>query len=338
MKSNRKKKVLFLLIGTIIFSISIYFGQSELVRFISRDFNNDFEWETEFAEVEIEDEMLALAETPISPMYTMMPEASGTLEKKNKKAQIDYSNTLDGYVMVKFVADSTKKIKAQVKGPSENTYTYNLTAGASSWTTFPLSDENGEYKVTVFENVNENKYATVLSVKFSVSMEDPFAPFLRPNQYVNYEVDAKNTVAKAAELFAEQNTTLDKIRAAYEFVVTTLTYDTEKAATVQSGYLPVLDKVLSEKKGICFDYAAMLAGMLRSQGIPCKLIVGYAGSVYHSWINVYTEESGWINSAIYFDGYSWKLMDPTFASSGNQSAPIMKYIGDSKNYKAMFIY
>ncbi len=338
MKSNRKKKVLFLLIGTIIFSILIGFGQSELVRFISRDFNDTFEWETELGEVEIEDEMLALAETPISPMYMMMPEASGKLIKQNKKAQIDYSNTLDGYVMVKYVADSTKKIKAQVKGPSENTYTYNLIAGASTWTTFPLSDENGEYKVTVYENVNENKYATVLSVKFSVNMEDPFAPFLRPNQYVNYEVDAENTVAKAAELFEEQNTTLDKIRAVYEFVVTTLTYDTEKAATVQSGYLPVLDKVLSEKKGICFDYAAMMAGMLRSQGIPCKLIVGYAGSAYHSWINVYTEESGWINSVIYFDGYSWKLMDPTFASSGNQSASIMKFIGDGKNYKAMFIY
>ena len=25
------------------------------------------------------------------------------------------------------------------------------------------------------------------------------------------------------------------------------------------------------KKGICFDYAALMTGMLRSQGIPCKL-------------------------------------------------------------------
>jgi hypothetical protein len=31
-------------------------------------------------------------------------------------------------------------------------------------------------------------------------------------------------------------------------------------------------------------------------------------------------------------------MDPTFASTGNQSSEIMKYIGDSKNYKAKFIY
>ena len=82
----------------------------------------------------------------------------------------------------------------------------------------------------------------------------------------------------------------------------------------------------------------MMAGMLRSQGIPCKLIVGYAGSAYHSWLNVYTEESGWINSAVFFDGTTWKLMDPTFASSGNQSSDIMKYIGDGSNYTSKYIY
>lgn len=44
-----------------------------------------------------------------------------------------------------------------------------------------------------------------------------------------------------------------------------------------------------------------------------------AVSVYHAWINVYSEEEGWIDAAIYFDGQEWKLMDPTFASSNNSS-------------------
>ena len=122
-------------------------------------------------------------------------------------------------------------------------------------------------------------------------------------------------------------------------MVTNLTYDYEKAGTVQSGYLPDVDKVLQEKKGICFDYASLMAAMLRSQGVPVKLVIGYTSTgEYHAWINVWSEESGWIDSVIYFDGKVWKLMDPTFASSGNQSQSIMEFIGNAGNYKERFAY
>ena len=100
----------------------------------------------------------------------------------------------------------------------------------------------------------------------------------------------------------------------------------------------MLDNVLAAKKGICFDYAALMTGMLRSQGVPCKLVVGYAGTVYHAWINVWTEETGWIDGVIYFDGTAWQRMDPTFASSGGGSDAIMQYIGDGKNYTQKYVY
>lgn len=292
--------------------------------------------EVTLAEARIEEEAVALAATAVSAAPSILePVASGTKTERNAKAVIDYSNTADGYVMVQYTAASGQKLKAQVKGPSGVTYTYTLKAG--QWATFPLSDENGGYKVTVYENVSGTKYATVLSVSFDAAMTDPFAPFLRPNQYVDYTAASK-TVAKAAALTKSETDPLEKVKTIYEYVVTTLTYDTQRAATVQSGYLPVLDTVLAQKKGICFDYAALMAAMLRSQEIPCKLVVGYAGSAYHAWINVYSEETGWINGAIYFDGATWKLMDPTFASSAKQSASIMKYIGDGGNYTAKYIY
>ena len=288
---------------------------------------------TPLDEVELEDEAVALAASPA--LDTMLvPEASGTQTKENSKAVIDYSNTKDGYVMVKYTASTSKRLKAQLKGPT-TTYTYNITAG--KWETFPLSDGNGNYQVTVYENISGSKYSTVLSASFTASMTDEFAPFLRPNQYVDYE-NAPNTVAKAKELTAGMTDPLQKVKAVYDFVVNNLTYDKQLAATVQSGYLPVLDSVLASKKGICFDYAALMTGMLRSQGVPCKLVVGYAGTAYHAWISVWSEETGWINGAIYFDGTSWQRMDPTFASSGRQSAAIMQYIGDGKNYTAKYFY
>lgn len=285
-------------------------------------------------EVDLEDEAVALAEAPAAISSLLLPQASGTLVKTSDKAEIDYSNTADGYVMVRYKASTTKRLKAQVKGPT-TTYTYNLTAG--KWETFPLSDGNGSYQIVVYENVSGTKYATVLSQSCTVTLKDEFAPFLRPNQYVDYS-NAVNTVAKAKELTAGMTDPLAKVQAVYNYVVKNITYDKQKAATVQSGYLPVLDTVLATKTGICFDYAALMTGMLRSQGVPCKLVVGYAGTAYHAWISVWSEENGWIDGVIYFDGVNWQRMDPTFASSGKQSASIMQYIGDGKNYTTKYIY
>lgn len=289
---------------------------------------------TPVEEVDLEDEAVALSEAPAALATNLRAVASGTLVKQNSKAVIDYSNTKDGYVMVKYSASTTKRLKAQVKGPT-TTYTYNLTAG--KWETFPLSDGNGSYQIVVYENISGTKYSSVLSLTTAVTLTDEFAPFLRPNQYVDYSA-APKTVAKAAELVKGINDPLKKVEAVYNFVVKNLTYDRQKAATVQSGYLPVLDTVLATKTGICFDYAALMAGMLRSQGIPCKLVVGYAGTVYHAWISVWSQETGWVDGVIYFDGTSWQRMDPTFASSGKQSASIMQYIGDGKNYTTKYLY
>lgn len=121
-------------------------------------------------------------------------------------------------------------------------------------------------------------------------------------------------------------------------MVNHVTYDKEKAASVKSGYLPVLDDTLASGKGICFDYAALMTGMLRSQGVPCKLVVGYSGRQYHAWISVWTEESGWVDGAVFFDGSTWQRMDPTYISSGKNSAAIQKYVGNGKNYNAMYLY
>ncbi len=289
-------------------------------------------------ELQLEDEMVPLANGPAPVTDLLMPEASGVKVQSQGGAEIDYSNVQDGYVMVRFAGANSKKLKVQVAGPT-TTYTYDLPTG--DWVTYCLSDGNGRYKVTALQNTTGKKYSILASASFDVSLNDEFAPFLRPNQYVDYQ-DAKDTIAKAEELAGGESDPLKKVEKVYEYVVKNLTYDKSKASAVaqgkMTGYLPVLDSVLAEKKGICFDYAALMTGMLRSQGVPCKLVVGYAGTAYHAWVSVWTEEDGWVDGVIYFDGSVWQRMDPTFASSGNQSEKIMKYIGDGKNYTTKYLY
>jgi len=282
----------------------------------------------------IEDEAVALAGSPAAVPASVSAEAAGIKVKKNDRAEIDYSYAENGYIMVRYTAKTKQRLKVQLKGPTTK-YTYNITP--DSWEVFPLSDENGEYQIGVYQNVSGNKYASVLSLTTTVELENEFAPFLHSNQYVDYDA-APITVEKAVELMADKEETVKKVEAVYDYVVANVSYDRELAASVKSGYLPVLDDVLERKTGICFDYAALMTGMLRSQGIPCKLVVGYAGEAYHAWISVWTEDTGWVDGVIFFDGESWQRMDPTFASSGKGSSEIMKYIGDGSNYSAKYFY
>ncbi len=286
-------------------------------------------------EVNIEDEAVALADAEGALSKVIIPVAAGSKVEENDNMVIDYSNISKGYVMVKFKVATDKKLKCQVKGPSAVVYTYNLKP--KKWASFPLSDGNGEYKVTVYKNVSGTSYATVGSVSFKAKLSNSMLPFLTASQYIDYNKNTK-CVKKAKTLCKKSKSEMSKVKKIYKFTLKHLKYDKKKAKTVQSGYLPDLDKVYSKKKGICFDYAAMMVAMLRSQGVATKLVIGYAGSAYHAWINVYSKKDGWITGAIFFDGKNWNLMDPTFADSANSSKDIMEYIGNGSNYTAKYIY
>jgi len=281
------------------------------------------------------EEMVPLADSP-AVATVLVPVASGTNVKKNSKAEVDVSNMTDGYVMIKYLGGSSAKLKVLITGPSKVAYTYNL-KNDGSYEVFPLSDGNGSYSIGVYKNVSGTSYTTEFTTNITVTLKDTFAPYIRPNQYVNYTASTL-AVVKAKELVTGVPTTLGKVEKIYNHVINNFTYDKQLAASVQSGYLPNLDAVWNKKSGICFDYAALTTAMLRSQGIPAKLVIGYAGQAYHAWISVYTVETGWVEGAIYFDGSTWKLMDPTFASSGASSEAIMNYIGDGKNYSAKYLY
>ena len=280
-------------------------------------------------------EEIILEEAPEPAIPDILePVASGEKTDETETVLIDYSHTEDGYIMVLYKGETSKKLKTQIRGLT-TTYTYSLYPG--QWAVYPLTDGNCYYQVKIFQNISGNQYSLIMGTSMEVTLADEFAPFLRPNQYVDYASSSK-AVEKAWELTKDVEGTLEKVKTVYDFVVSELHYDEEKARTVRSGYVPELDRVLEEKKGICFDYASLMTGMLRSQGIPCKMVFGYAGSAYHAWISVWTEESGWVDGVIFFDGIAWQRLDPTFASSSERSESVMKFIGNGKNYREKYFY
>ncbi|MEG1988476.1 MAG: transglutaminase-like domain-containing protein [Oscillibacter sp.] len=261
---------------------------------------------------------------------------TGVTVYQNTKAAVDASNLAEGYLLISYTGGKQVRTRVQIAKTGGVGYLYEL-KNDGTVETFPLTEGDGDYTIKVYENVGGNKYATAYSCSVTMKLRDPFLPFLYPNQFVNF-TEHSNVVKTAKTITKNSKTDLEKVTAVFDYVVDNFTYDYELAKNVKSGYVPVVDAVLKSKKGICFDYAAVMASMLRSQKIPCKLVVGYAGEVYHAWINVYIQGEGWVDKAIYFDGKSWSLMDPTFVSSGKRSDQIMKYVTTEKNYTQKFAY
>lgn len=265
----------------------------------------------------------------------LVPEAPGTETLGTGGVTIDISNRGEGYIMVKYEGDNPR-IKVQIARAEQDPYTYDLAPGG--YETYPLSEGDGAYAVSVFENLQGTEYALLFRGEFDVRLNDPFRPFLYPNQFVRFSADNK-AIAATQEIAAAADDDLGAVELIYSYVTSRLSYDYDKAGAVlaggMSGYLPDIDEAFETKKGICFDYAALMTAMLRAQGIPSQLVIGYAGEVYHAWINVYIENVGWIGRAIYFDGTDWTLMDPTFAST---SGSAKTFTGDGTDYHKLFVY
>ena len=270
---------------------------------------------------------------PLVIKEILTPSAPGTVEYGNSTVTIDASNASEGYIMV-FYHGSNHKVKLQLTGPNNVKYTYNILTES---TCLPLAGGSGTYTIGLFENMEGTQYSSAFNGSFEADISNEFGPFLYPNQYVNFAQDSK-AVEMANRLASKAATEMDIVAEIYHYVTKNITYDHEEATTVAYNYLPDVDEVLETKKGICFDYASLMAAMLRSQLLPTRLEIGYAGDAYHAWISVYIKDVGWIDDVIYFDGKSWTLMDPTFAANMDSPKQLKKFIGDGNNYSVLYTY
>jgi len=244
-----------------------------------------------------------VAAEPEETKPILLPEASGTVVYEGAGVTIDASHTDQGYVMIR-CEPGEKRLKARI-ATSIQTYYYDL-PGGTAYSVYPLQMGDDAYTVRVMEQVEDDLYALRFGVEIDVKLADETVPFLYPNQYVWYDADSA-TVQKARELVRGLTDQTLIAEAFYEFVVKHMRYDNELARTVERGYLPSADASLESGKGICFDYAALLAVMLRSEGIPTRMLIGTVTpeNLYHAWNSVFLEGK-------------WVWMDPTLDGSGHK--------------------
>jgi len=206
---------------------------------------------------------------------------------------IDTNKVKEGIVRISYEGLS-KKTKVMVEKGS-TVYYYDL---KNEEEFFPLQFGDGNYTVSVLENVSGTKYKLLTKKSFKADIEEN-AVFLKSAQPVvwNKEMEA---IKLANELAKGKKGSPEIVQAIYEYIVNNIDYDYNKLDKLALDYIPDIDEVLKDGKGICYDYSALFAAMLRSQGIPAKLVKGYRDgiNVYHAW------------NEVYLNG-SWKVIDTT---------------------------
>lgn len=263
----------------------------------------------------------------------LAPESPGEVVYGNGFSAIDASNTREGYLQVSYTG-SADHAKVQITIPDSTVYTYTLKPGEVQ--TLPLTGGTGRYAIHVLENAYDNMYALVFSQDLEVAEVDEFRPYLYPNQCAWFTQDSAVTQL-GIQISSQSGSDVDYVEQVYEYVTTHVEYDLEMAKNPPTGYVASPDATIASGKGICLDYAALMTALLRSQGIPTKLVVGYSSQQYHAWISVYLKEEGWVDRTIYFDGTSWVLVDPTLRAN-NSRDDVKRYLGDGNNYVVKYQY
>ena len=223
-------------------------------------------------------------------------------------AQADALAELDvkqGAVWVSHPVPADGGIKVMVALGSQS-YTYDLLKSREA---FPLQFGDGSYKISLYQRVQGTQYRLLKQTTLSVDLPDDFVPFLGSSQVLNWKPEMVPISS------AKTMTATAKIK-----------YDYEKISRLKSTYVPDIEDTYFTNLGICYDYSALFGSMLRSVGVPAKLIKGYKNDVpeYHAWNQVYVN-----NKWVYID----TTYDAAFKAAGAKTA---MFKGDSEFRPAKF--
>jgi transglutaminase-like putative cysteine protease len=103
----------------------------------------------------------------------------------------------------------------------------------------------------------------------------------------------------AFEVTGTQNGTVEKAKAAYDYLFTNMRYDKTGSGWGRGDALWACDA----KRGNCTDFHSPFIGMLRAEGIPARFDIGFPipenknkGDIagYHCWAEFYSRKTGWI--------------------------------------------
>jgi transglutaminase-like putative cysteine protease len=196
-------------------------------------------------------------------------------------------------------SDAYQEVKISAKGDlplkktRESKFGNEIYFAETSGTTQPELHFDVEYDVVRHERVTLSQLPKVMAVSLTnkEKREDLQPDTLVPITGLPADLAVKVTEGKSQPL--------DKARAIYDYVFTTMKYDKTGTGWGHGDVLYACDA----KKGNCTDFHSLFIAMARSQGIPARFEIGFplppdkhsaeiAG--YHCWADFYVDGRGWI--------------------------------------------
>lgn len=178
--------------------------------------------------------------------------------------------------------------------------------------TLSLIDGPGEYTITAHASKSEKRpilYNEIYLGRLTISNTDE-----NSNRYLMHTqgIPAHDPIIAdlARHIVGNESDNYKKLRALYSWVTQNISYDVDLLRFVKENpqHLPTVNvaDTLFYKKGICYHYAALLVALLRSQGIPSRIIGGQYTSAsglsgLHAWVEAEIQSR-------------WVLVDPTLDS------------------------
>lgn len=179
-----------------------------------------------------------------------------------------------------------------------------VSEGENKYALFKIKPiRRNEYIFYISGNVvSEDKF--ILENNHPSTISDEIMEYTKATKFIQSDNSEIRTVAN---FLKKSNDPLENLVYVNNWVHSYIAYDLGYVSMVNDAIA-----VLSDRKGVCDEFAILEAAILRAQGYPVKYVVGYANTSQewgaHAWLEVYVS------------GYGWIATDPTYNEVGTIDA------------------
>ncbi|MBK8988538.1 MAG: transglutaminase domain-containing protein [Chloroflexi bacterium] len=182
-------------------------------------------------------------------------------------------------------------------------------------------DEDGHVLVAAARSRFVLRQGDQYQVASSISSADTDSLRRSSTQYPQWILDrylqvppeiSRETLSLAAALTADYDNVFDKATAVQNYLREAITYNDQIAAPPPN-VEPIHYTLFVSQEAYCTYYASAMAIMLRSQGIPARIVNGYVQGDYDPLTSSYRVRASnahtWVE--VYFPAYGWIQFEPT---------------------------
>ncbi|MBK9284786.1 MAG: transglutaminase domain-containing protein [Sphingobacteriaceae bacterium] len=228
-----------------------------------------------------------------------------------------------------FVAPSTAFYCQPVSVPKEYREQYKSAYTAKMWVSelnsaYFIYNPAGNYQLERFQ---ESRFEALREIK---QIKGPDKKFMNYYTYMPKDAEYKKITRLADSVTAEASTPIDKIIAIRDYFLSKDQFDQPLYKYSDNPGIPGLPSankltyfLFENRKGYCAYFAGATLFMLRSLGIPSRVVAGYSitdrSSKNPGWYWFYQDQAhAWVQ--VFFQDYGWIDFDTTIPDLNTQQA------------------